>query len=83
MTHNSEIIHQHFDCHPGLTMEGVAFEERTQPDGTTKYWRASSPIGTIFGSEVEGECEGFGATKEQALERLNADIRKLHEILWL
>lgn len=74
--------HHQFDCHPGLTMKGVIFEERTQPDGITKYWRASSPIGTIFGSEVEGECEAFGTTREQALERLHGEIHKLHESLW-
>jgi hypothetical protein len=63
-------------------MEGVTFEERTQPDGVTKYWRASSPIGSIFGSEVEGECDGFGRTKEQALESLHKSIHNLSESLW-
>lgn len=63
-------------------MESIRFEERTQPDGITKYWRASSAIGSIFGSEVDGECEGFGKTKEQALQRLSESVQRLSESLW-
>lgn len=49
------------------------------PDGT---WKATSPIGTIFGGEVDGECNGIGATKEAALAALAEDRRKLSESLW-
>jgi hypothetical protein len=49
------------------------------PDGT---WKATCPIGTIFGSEVEGECIGTGATKEAALEALAKDRHNLSELLW-
>lgn len=52
---------------------------RQLPDGT---WKATAPIGTIFGSEVEGECSGTGATKEAALEALAKDRRNLNDSLW-
>lgn len=52
---------------------------RQLPDGT---WKATAPIGTIFGSEVEGECSGVGATKEAALEALAKDRRNLNDSLW-
>lgn len=74
--------HCHFDCHPGLTMEGIRLEQRTQPDGVTKYWHAEQDIGSIFGSEVEGSCEGMGTTKEAAIEKLKEAVKRLHESLW-
>lgn len=49
-------------------------------DGT---WKATCPIGTIFGSPVEGECRGVGATKESALEALAKDRRDLNDSLWV
>jgi len=71
----------HMDCHPGVTYEGVTLEERTNCDGS-KYWYAKQAIGSLFGYEVEGECSGIGRTKEQALERLAEDKRKLQESMW-
>jgi hypothetical protein len=70
----------HIDHNPGLTMEGVVFQEignHGQP-----CWKATAQIGTIFGAEVEGELTGIGPTKEIAMERLNEEKRKLHESLW-
>lgn len=61
----------------GLTMGDTKLEQL--PDGT---WKASSPIGTIFGSEVEGECSGRGSTQEAALEALAKDRHNLSESLW-
>lgn len=52
---------------------------RQMPNGT---WKATAPIGTIFGSPVEGECSGTGRTKEEALAALAADRHKLSESLW-
>lgn len=73
----------HFHCdHPGVTFDGVRFEERTNIDGA-KYWYAEQDIGSIFGSEVEGCCSGIGRTKEQALERISEEKHKLHESLWV
>lgn len=71
---------RHFDCTPGLTMEGVVFE--LLPNHGKPCWKASAQIGTIFGSEVHGELIGFGPTKEAALEKLHDEQRKLHESLW-
>lgn len=61
----------------GLTMGDTRIERL--PDGS---WRASTLIGTIFGSEVEGECSGVGPTREAALEALAKDRHELHESLW-
>jgi hypothetical protein len=83
MSEPNEPIGYFADSHVGVTYEGVKFEQRTQPDGVTKYWRASQAIGSLFGSEVEGECEGFGPTKEKALERLAEDKEKLQESMWI
>lgn len=72
-------------CHcdsPGLTMEGATVVEIHNAHGQ-HYFKATAEIGTIFGSEVEGQCEGIGATREQALERLQQDIKNLHESLWV
>lgn len=71
----------HFDCTPGLTMEGVVFE--LLPNHGKRCWKASAQIGTIFGSVVHGELIGFGPTKEAALEKLHDEQRKLHESLWI
>ncbi len=72
-----------FQCsNIGVTMdENIRLEEKTNIDGS-KYWCAKQDIGTLFGSKVHGECSGIGRTKEQALERLKEDIKKLGESLW-
>ena len=66
---------------PGLTMDEPVLTEINNAHGQ-HYWRAVAQIGTIFGSEVEGEISAIGRTKEQALERLAEERRKLHESLW-
>ncbi len=49
------------------------------PDGT---WKATAPIGSIFGAEVDGECSGIGATQEEALAALKKDQDSVYEALW-
>jgi hypothetical protein len=61
----------------GMTMGDTTIKQL--PDGT---WKATAPIGTLFGSEVEGECSGTGATKEAALEALAKDRKNLNDSLW-
>lgn len=73
--------HRHYDCTPGLTMEGAVLE--LIPNHGNPCWKATAQIGTIFGSEVEGQIEAYGSTKEIAIERLGEERRKLHESLWL
>lgn len=70
-------IQIHVDKEIGLTMGQTRVWQL--PDGS---WKAACPIGTIFGSEVEGECSGTGATKEAALEALAKDRHNLSESLW-
>lgn len=65
------------DSEIGLTMGDTIVKQL--PDGT---WKAVCPIGTLFGSEVEGECSGTGATKEAALEALKQDRKNLNDSLW-
>lgn len=73
--------HIHFDCHPGLVMEGTKVVEIHNAHGQ-HYWKATEQIGSIFGSEVEGELEAYGRTKEETLERLAVKRRELHDSLW-
>lgn len=74
----------HECCTPGLTMEGVTFEEITNPNSRTgHYWKATQKIGSIFGSEVEGQIEAFGSTKEKAVENLASERQRLNESLWI
>jgi len=63
---------------PGMQMGDDAKCEQL-PDGR---WLATQPIGYIFGSEVDGECQGVGSTKEEALDALKKDKDKLYESLW-
>lgn len=66
------------DSEIGMTMGDTTCKQL--PDGT---WKATCPIGTLFGSEVEGECSGTGATKEAALEALKQDRKNLNDLLWI
>jgi uncharacterized protein YbjQ (UPF0145 family) len=68
--------------HIGVCMNETKIEEKTNADGNV-YFKATAKIGSIFGSEVEGECTGIGETKEQALKRLEQDIENLSESLWI
>lgn len=65
-------------CCPGLTMDADRISVRL-PDGT---WKATQTIGSIFGSEVHGECSGKGATREEAEAALRTNIGNLYESLW-
>lgn len=70
---------QRFCCSEvGMTMGDTTIQQLS--DGT---WKATAPIGSIFGSDVEGECRGIGATKEAALEALAKDRNNLYESLWM
>jgi len=75
-------LHIHYDCQPGLIMDGVIIEEINNAHGQ-HYFKVRSKIGYIFGSEVEGELSAIGATKEQALERLAEERKRLYDSLWL
>lgn len=46
------------------------------------YFRATQPIGSLFGHPVHGDLEGIGATREQALERLKKERKDLADSLW-
>lgn len=69
------------DSEVGLTMQGTTVEEIHNAHGQ-HYWKATAQIGTIFGSEVEGELTGFGRTKEAALAALAKERRDLNDSLW-
>lgn len=83
--------HGHIDCDlnpkiracesPGLTMQGATVIEISDGHGG-RCWKAAAEIGSIFGSEVSGGIEAYGRTKEEALERLETERRKLYESLW-
>lgn len=66
---------------PGLTTDEPFLTEVNNAHGQ-HYWKAVAQIGTIFGSEVEGEISAMGSTREQALERLVEERRKFYESLW-
>ena len=74
---NPSQISIHTDTEIGLTMGDTTVKQLH--DGT---WKATCPIGTIFGAAVEGECSGIGATKEAALEALKQDRKNLNDSLW-
>lgn len=77
----SEPIQIHEDCHIGLTMDGADVRQVSDGLGGT-CWVATAKIGSIFGAEVHGELQGIGRTREQSLERLKEEQRKLAESLW-
>lgn len=60
-----------------MTMEETRIEQ--QPDGT---WKASAKIGSLFGTEVEGELSGTGTTKKGALAALAKERHDLSEAMW-
>lgn len=65
------------DSEIGMTMEAETIKQL--PDGS---WLASAKIGSIFGSEVDGELTGKGATKEEALKALKQERKELNDSLW-
>lgn len=77
----SEHDHGSFHCcSPGLTVDGATVQEINNAHGQ-HYFKATAKIGSIFGAEVEGEIKSIGATREQALERLEQDRKNLYELL--
>ena len=64
---------------PGMQMEKDKTKVKKLSDGT---WEATRPIGSLFGSEVEGKCRGVGKSREKALEALKQDESKLYDSLW-
>lgn len=73
----------HEDKMVGLQMSGnVKFTSKTNCDGGL-YWQATQPIGSLFGTSVEGECVGYGITPEIAFTNLEKDIVNLYEGLWM
>lgn len=76
-------IQTHICNNIGATFDDdITFEQKLNCDGVNKYWIAKQKIGTLFGSEVDGECSGIGNTKEEALKRLEEDKTKLADSLW-
>lgn len=78
----NEPMHIHHCDHIGVATGKATLTEKTQPDGVTKYWQASTEGLCLFGSEVRCELKGFGRTPEQALEHLEDEKRKLSASLW-
>jgi hypothetical protein len=78
MENNKCNISVFVDSEIGMTMGDTTVKQLQ--DGT---WKASCPIGTIFGSEVDGECSGIGPTKEAAIEALKQDRKNLFDSLWV
>lgn len=74
----SDEIQIHVDTEIGMTMGETTVEQLA--DGT---WKAICPIGTLFGSEVDGQCMGVGATREEALAALKVDRKNLSESMWI
>ncbi len=80
--HSNPYRQIHIDKNIGIAMgSDVQFEEKRNVDGAP-YWNAIRQIGSLFGSPVDGQCEGIGRTKEEAVERLQKDEAKLAESLW-
>jgi len=69
-----------FICkHPGMVMDVDGTRLEVLPDGS---WQATRPIGSLFGSPVEGQCRGVGKTHKEAMDALRKDQDKLYEGLW-
>lgn len=71
----------HEDKHPGMVTEEAVVTEVNNTMGQ-HYWKAVAPIGSLFGHKVEGELEGIGRTRDEALKRLADERSKLYESLW-
>lgn len=65
------------DSEIGMTMEAETIKQL--PDGS---WLASAKIGSIFGSEVDGELSGTGPTREVAMAALKQCRKDLNDSLW-
>lgn len=66
---------------PGMVNGDITVVEINNAHGQ-HYFKATQPIGSLFGHEAQGELTGLGRTKEQALEHLAQDREKLYESLW-
>lgn len=74
----------HIDKNIGQVNDGMTVEQKRNTDGTL-YYRASTTIRNIFGSDLgEGAptLEGFGTTEELARERLEKELRDFNDSLW-
>jgi hypothetical protein len=80
MPNDTDCGHMHC-CRPGMVNGDITIEELPNALGGT-FFKATQPIGSLFGSPVHGDLEGIGATKEQALERLKEDRDRLYDGLW-
>jgi hypothetical protein len=70
------------ECHEiGLVMNGAKVTQHTNWFGQT-WWMAEAEIGSIFGSDVNGGISAIGPTREQALERLVEERKKLYDSIW-
>lgn len=79
---SEENIHAFCCSNIGITMDGDIKIEEIRNEHGQHYFKASQEIGTIFGSEVDGAIEAIGASKQQALERLKEEQKKLADSLW-
>jgi len=70
------------DKHVG--MDGGSQVEEIRNDHGQHYFKASYTPTHLFGSEVDAApLFGYGATRELALERLEKEIEKFNESIWL
>ena len=74
-------IQIHEDINIGLTMDAPDVREISDGLGG-KCFVAVAQIGSIFGSEVDGELRGIGRTREIAIERLKQEQKNLADSLW-
>lgn len=73
----------YFACsNPGLGLGEVELTEVHSCHGQ-HYWKAVIEIKNVFGSEVDGQIQAIGPTKEKTLERLKEEIKKTYETLWI
>lgn len=79
----ADIVPSLFVCdNIGQDDDGIRVEQRRNTDGTL-YWCATTKVTHIFGMPVESDpLEGFGATEQQARERLAAELRRFNNSLW-
>lgn len=74
-------IQIHENINIGLTMDQPDVREISDGLGG-KCFVAVAQIGSIFGSEVNGELRGIGRTREIALDRLKQEQKNLADSLW-
>lgn len=78
----SESINAFVCKSPGMVNGDITVVEITNAHGQ-HYFKATQPIGSLFGHEVHGELSGLGHTREQALENMAKDRQNLYNSLWI